>query len=42
MKHSLLVGDYSDGEPKTVDLDNRLEARQLTWIKRLRDNSHPF
>ena len=43
-KHSTLIGYYSDGGLKDIDLTSRLESLKFSWIKRLRDTTdfHPW
>ena len=43
IKHSTLIGDYHQGGLKDVDVDTKILALQLSWIKRLHDdNFHPW
>ena len=44
IKHSTLIGDYSDGGLKDIDLTSKLESLKFSWIKRLRDTTdfHPW
>ena len=43
IKHSTLIADYSDGRLKDVDIDAKLKALKLTWIRKLCDDSgHPW
>ena len=43
IKHSTLIADYSDGGLKGVDIDAKLKALKLTWIRKLCDDSkHPW
>ena len=39
IKHSTLIADYSDGGLKDVDIDAKLKALKLTWIRKLCDDS---
>ena len=43
IKHSTLIGYYSDGGLKDIDLTSKLESLKCLWIKRLRDTTdfHP-
>ena len=43
IKHSTLIADYSEGRLKSVDIESKLKAMKLTWVKRLSDNNdHPW
>ena len=44
IKHSTLIGNYSDGGLKDIDLTSKLESLKFSWIKRLRDTTdfHPW
>ena len=43
IKHSTLIGDYAEGGLKNVDIDTKLKALKLTWVRRLGDNNyHPW
>ena len=43
IKHSTLIADYSEGGLKSVDIDSKLKAMKLTWVKKLSDNNdHPW
>ena len=44
IKHSTLIGNYSDGGLKDIDLTFKLESLKFSWIKRLRDTTdfHPW
>ena len=42
-KHSTLIADYSDGGLKDVDVEPKLNALKLTYIRKLRyDSRHPW
>ena len=32
-ENSTLIGDYAEGDLKNVDIDTKLKARKLTWVK---------
>ena len=40
MKHSTLIGDYKVEGIKNVDIEAKLKALELTWIRRLCDDNH--
>ena len=44
IKHCTLIGNYSDGGLKDIDLTSKLESLKFSWIKRLRDTTdfHPW
>ena len=43
IKHSTLIGDYAEGGLKNVDINTKLKALKLTWVRRLNDdNYHPW
>ena len=43
IKHSTLIADYPDGGLNDVDIDAKLKALKLTWIRKLCDDSgHPW
>ena len=43
IKHSTLIGDYAEGGLKNVDINTKLKALKLTWVRRLHDdNYHPW
>ena len=44
MKHCTLIGNYSDGGLKDIDLTSKLESLRFSWIKWLRDTTdfHPW
>ena len=43
IKHSTLIADYSQGGLRDIDIDTKIKALQLAWIKRLFDNNyHPW
>ena len=43
IKHSTLIGDYKDGGLKNVDIETKLKALKLTWVRQLcDDNHHPW
>ena len=43
IKHSTLIGDYKEGGIENVDIEAKLKALKLTWIRRLcDDNDHPW
>ena len=39
-KHSTLIADYSEGGLKSVDIESKIKAMKLTWVKRLSDNNN--
>ena len=43
IKHSTLIGDYAEGGLKNVDINTKLKALKLTWVRRQSDdNYHPW
>ena len=43
IKQSTLIGDYAEGGLKNVDINTKLKALKLTWVRRLNDdNYHPW
>ena len=43
IKHSTLISDYKDGGLRDIDVDLKVRALQLSWLKRLHDsNFHPW
>ena len=40
IKHSTLINEYEDGGIKNVDIEARLKATKLTWVRRLCDDNH--
>ena len=40
IKHSTLISEYGNGGIKSVDIEARLKATRLTWVRRLCDDSH--
>ena len=43
IKHSTLIGNYSDGGLRDIDIDIKIKALQLSWLKRFYDsNFHPW
>ena len=40
IKHSTLIGDYAEGGLKNVDIDTKLKAMQLIWVRRLGDDNY--
>ena len=44
IKHCTLIGNYSDGGLKDIDLTSKLESLKFSWIKWLRDTTdfHPW
>ena len=43
IKHSTLIANYSDGGLKDIDIPSKIRALQLSWLKRLLDDSfHPW
>ena len=44
IKHSALIGYYSDGCLKDIDLTSKLESLKFSWIKQLRNTTdfHPW
>ena len=43
IKHSTLISDYCDGGLKDVDINAKIKALHLSWLKRLfDDNFHPW
>ena len=37
IKHSALIGSYETGGLKSLDIESKIKALQLSWIKRLYD-----
>ena len=44
IKHSTLIGNYSDGGLKDIDLTSKMESLKFSWIKWLMDTTdfHPW
>ena len=43
IKHSTLISDISDGRLRDVDIESKIKALQLSWLKRFYDdNFHPW
>ena len=43
IKHNWLTGNFEDGGLKDIDIESKLKALKLSWIKRLSDsNFHPW
>ena len=43
IKHSTLIGSYTEGEYKDVDIESKFKSLKIIWIKRvLDDNFHPW
>ena len=43
IKHSILIGDYTNGGYKDVDIESKFESLKIIWIRRLLNNSfHPW
>ena len=43
IKHSTLIGNFENGGLKDIDIESKLKALKLSWIKRLLDsNFHPW
>ena len=43
IKHTTLIGDYSIGGLKDVDIPSKFKSLHLSWLKRLfDDNFHPW
>ena len=43
IKHSTLISDISDGGLRDVDIESKIKALQLSWLKRFYDdNFHPW
>ena len=43
IKHSCLIADYENGGLKDIDIETKMAALQLSWLKRLySDNFHPW
>ena len=43
IKHCTLIGDYSVGGYKSVDIETKFYALELIWIKKLPDDDfHPW
>ena len=44
IKHSTLIGNYSDGGLKDIDVTSKPKSLKVSWIKRLRDTTdfHPW
>ena len=43
IKHYTIIGNYSDGGLKDIDLTSKLKSLKFSWIKQLRDTTdfHP-
>ena len=39
IKHSTLIGDYTNGGYKDVDIESTFESLKIIWIRRLLDSS---
>ena len=43
MKHSTLIADHCEGGYKDVDIENKIAALKIKWVKKLLDsNFHPW
>ena len=43
IKHSTIIGNFENGGLKDIDIESKLKALKLSWIKRLLDsNFHPW
>ena len=43
IKHTSLIGDYSEGGMKDIDIKAKLESLRIQWVKRLtNDNFHSW
>ena len=43
IKHSSLIGEYRDGGLQDVDIDRRILALKILWVRQLKDsNFHPW
>ena len=43
IKHTSLIGDYSEGGMKDIDIKAKLESSRIQWVKRLtNDNFHSW
>ena len=43
IKHSSLIGNFENGGLKDINIESKLKALKLSWIKRLLDfNFHPW
>ena len=43
IKHSTLIANYEQGGLKDIDINTKIKALQLSWIRRLHDsNFHPW
>ena len=43
IKHSTLIADYCEGGLRDIDIDIKIKALQLSWLRRLEDNNfHPW
>ena len=43
IKHTTLMGDYSQGGLKSIDIKSKISSLHLSWIKRLfNENFHPW
>ena len=43
IKHSTLISDYSDGGLRDIDIELKIKALQLSWLRRFHDsNLHPW
>ena len=39
IKHSTPIGDYSEGGYEDVDIETKISALKVTWVKRLSDST---
>ena len=39
IKHTAMIGSYERGGLKDIDIESRIKALRLSWVKRLYDDS---
>ena len=39
IKHTSLIGDYSEGSMKNIDMKAKLESLRIQWVQRLTNNN---
>ena len=43
IKHTSLIGDYTEGGLKDIDIESKLLSIKISWVRRLKDsNFHPW
>ena len=40
IKHSTLISDYTDGGLRDIDIELKIKALQMSWLKRFHDSNH--